>query len=80
MSELISFFIGLTILYIVGRILLIPLRILKKFLINGILGGISLVLFNILGSFVGYIIPINWFTSLIVGVLGIPGIILLLIL
>lgn len=79
MSELISFFIGLSLLVIIGKILLLPIKIIKKFLINGIIGGISLVLFNLLGSLVGFSLPITWFTSLVVGVLGIPGIILLLI-
>jgi len=55
-------------------------RIFLKVLIH-ILGGIvGLWLFNLLLSVIGLDIPINLFTILIVGLLGFPGVLALLVL
>ncbi len=62
----------------------VSVKILWKLLINGLIGAGMLCLFDIV--FVTYLkmdffrIPITWLNSVIAGVLGIPGVILLLIL
>ena len=76
---LLAFLLGLVILYIVGMLLVIPIKILIKLLINGVLGGIILFIFNLIGGIFGLSIAINPLTAIIVGVLGIPGVILILI-
>ncbi len=66
--------------FLVGRILFIPLRWVLKLGYNSLLGFISLWIFNLIGSFVDFHLPINIVTVLIAGILGIPGLILLIIL
>lgn len=57
-----------------------PMRFLFKFLLNGVLGLCWLVLFNFIGSFIGIGIGVNVMSSLVAGVLGFPGVALLLLL
>lgn len=79
-STIISFIIGLVLLYIVGLLLVIPIKILIKLLINGLIGGVLLFVFNLIGGIFGLFILINPLNAIIVGFLGVPGVILLLIL
>lgn len=76
---LLSFLLGLVVLYFVGMLLVIPIRILIKLLINSLIGGVFLFVFNLIGGIFGLFIAINPLNAVIVGVLGIPGVILLLI-
>ena len=80
MNNILAYLIGLVILYIVGMLLVIPIKILIKLLINGLIGGIILFVFNLIGGFFGLAIMINPLNAIIVGILGVPGVILLLIL
>ncbi|WHH57105.1 pro-sigmaK processing inhibitor BofA family protein [Petroclostridium sp. X23] len=79
-NVVIAYVFGLILLYFVGWILLVPLKIVIKLLYNSILGGIALVIINFFGGFIGVHVGINPLTALIVGVLGIPGMALLLLL
>lgn len=67
--------IGLVLLYLVIKLLKWPLKIL----INGVIGIVLLYLANVLGSYFGFTIAINWVTALIAGFLGVPGVIFLVI-
>lgn len=78
-STIIAFAIGLIALYILGKILVVPVRILTKLIINGIVGGITLVIVNLVGGLIGISIAITPVTALIAGFLGVPGVVLLLI-
>lgn len=71
---------GLVLLYMVGWLLLVPLKKLLKFIYNGILGGIILWILNLVGGLINITVAINPITALIVGFLGVPGIILILLL
>lgn len=64
--------------YLVGRLLLAPLRLLAKIAINSLFGLLLLWAFNFAGSYFSFTIPLNWLTVLIAGFLGIPGLILLI--
>lgn len=77
---IIAYAIGLIALYLIGWLLLVPLKIILKFIVNGLIGGFILFLLNYVGKFIGVSIIINPITALIVGFLGIPGIILILLL
>ena len=67
--------IGLALLFLIIKLLKWPLKIL----INGILGIILLYIANIVGSYIGFVLPINAISALIAGFLGIPGIIFLVL-
>lgn len=75
-----AYLIGLLLLYVVGMILVIPIRILMKLLINGLIGGVVLFIFNLIGGIFNLSITLNPLNAIIVGFLGIPGVVLILIL
>lgn len=76
---LLAFGFGLLLIYIVGRVMMFPFKLVMKFVINAVVGGVVLWVVNYLGSYFNFHIPINPVTALIVGFLGIPGIIVLIV-
>lgn len=76
---ILAYAFGLILLYILGYLLLIPIKWILKFIYNGILGGILLLVINIVGGFFGFHIAMNIITALIAGVLGVPGVVLLVV-
>ena len=65
---------------IIGKILLFPIKKILKLLINSILGAVLIFVINLVGATWGFTIGLNIWTALCVGILGIPGVILLVIL
>ena len=58
---------------IIGKIFIVPIKIIVKVLINSILGIALLYVINMIGVNWGLHIGINIVTALTVGILGIPG-------
>ncbi|WP_129721660.1 pro-sigmaK processing inhibitor BofA family protein [Xylanivirga thermophila] len=79
-NVIVAYGLGLLLLYVIGWLLLVPFKVIWKFIFNGILGGIVLWILNMVGKHIGVVIAINPVTAIIVGFLGIPGIILILLL
>lgn len=77
---IIAYIFGLILLYIAGWVLLGPLKFLFKLIFNSILGGVALILINFFGGIIGLHIGVNFVTALVTGMLGIPGISLILVL
>ncbi|NMB40451.1 MAG: pro-sigmaK processing inhibitor BofA [Firmicutes bacterium] len=77
---ILAFLFGIFVLYLLARVLYFPLRIFFRFLLNSIAGGVLLAIFNYFGALWGLQIGLNIVTAIIVGLLGVPGILLLLIL
>ena len=71
-----GYIIGILVLFVILKILALPMKIIVKFLINAVIGVVVLYVLNLLG--VGLVI--NWITALIVGFLGVPGVIIVAIL
>ena len=67
--------VGIVVFAILGKLIALPFRILWKLITNSIVGAIILWVINLFG--VG--IEITFFKALIVGILGIPGVILVLL-
>lgn len=64
-------------IFIIGKFFIVPIKLIAKLLVNSILGVILLYIINIIGTMCGFHIGINLITALIVGLLGIPGALLL---
>ncbi len=79
MGVFLTFGGALILLFLLGKTLLIPLKILLKMAANSLLGGVLLVVLNALGSSVGLMIPLNLVNAVTVGILGVPGVIMLLL-
>lgn len=75
---ILAYAFGLILLYIVGYVLLVPIKIVIKLVYNGIIGGIALLILNFIGGFFQIGIAINPITALVAGFLGVPGILLML--
>ena len=73
------FALGLVLLYFTGWLLLAPLKFIMKLLVNGLLGGLLLLIINLVGGFFSVTIAINPLSAIIAGYFGLPGIILLLL-
>ena len=57
-----------------------PIKWVFKLLLHALFGYICLFLFNCVGAWFGLSIEITWLSAIVTGVLGIPGVILLLVL
>jgi inhibitor of the pro-sigma K processing machinery len=79
-SVILAYVVGIILLFILGRLLLIPVKVVLKLVYNALLGAIALIIVNYIGSLIGYHIAFNIITAFVVGTLGIPGFILLVIL
>ncbi len=72
--------IGVGILFIVLKLLALPMKLIIKLVINGLVGALIIFLVNLIGANFGFTIDLNWITALIVGILGVPGVIIVAIL
>lgn len=77
---LFAYLFALLFIFIVARLLFLPIKWLLKLIYNALIGGIILWVLNVIGGNFGITVAINPFTALLVGFLGIPGVVLLLIL
>jgi len=78
-NNIIAYMACIFFLFIFGRLFIIPIKIIVKLLINSILGGFLIFLINLIGAYFNFHIGINLITSIFVGVLGIPGVIIIVI-
>ena len=62
------------------KVFTMPIRLILRLLWNGIIGLVLLLLFNAAGSLIGVTVGINAVSCLVTGILGIPGLLLLLLL
>lgn len=67
-------------IFIVGKIFLFPIKKILKLVFNTLIGGVIIYIINLVGASFGFHIGLNVVTSLVVGILGIPGAILLIVL
>ena len=75
--------LGLTLLFLVVvclRLFAAPLKLALKVAFNSALGFGALWLLNLTGGVTGIALGLNIFNSLTVGILGVPGLFLLLLL
>ena len=71
--------VGLFLLVAVVRLFRKPLKLALRVLINSALGFCALWLLNLTTAVTGLTLGVNWFNALTVGVLGLPGLGLLLL-
>lgn len=73
---IIAYVAGVLFLYALGKLLLIPLRTIFNLIVNAVIGGGVLLLINFVGSFWDFQVGVNPITALLVGLLGVPGVLL----
>ena len=72
--------IAIVVLLLAKFVLNLNIKRIIELIINILLGIVVLWLINRFGGSLGISIPINLITALVVGVLGLPGVIILLLL
>ena len=78
-TNLLTYLACICFLIIFGKIFIIPLSKIIKLIINSILGGVVIFFINLIGGIWGLHIGLNIFTSILVGLLGLPGAVCLII-
>ncbi|MBQ4550417.1 MAG: pro-sigmaK processing inhibitor BofA family protein [Oscillospiraceae bacterium] len=79
MENILALIIPVLLAVLVFKLLFSQVKLIWKIAVNSISGFICLWLLNLASGITGIVFEINFITTLIVGFLGIPGIILLLI-
>lgn len=78
-ETIITYLACICFIFIFGKIFIVPLKKILKLIINSILGGVVIYLINIIGGNWGFHIGLNIFTSILIGLLGLPGAVCLII-
>ncbi len=71
-NSLIIYLACIIIIFLVGKVFIVPLKIVVKLVLNSVLGAILIYGINFLGEGIGFHIGLNIFTAIFVGILGIP--------
>lgn len=79
-TSIFAYAAGLVLVLALCRIFIKPIKWLVKLAINGILGGLILAAVNLVGGFAGFTVIISPLSALIAGVLGVPGVLLVILL
>ncbi len=79
-SQVLAIAGGIFLLWLVIKIFTKPMKLIFKLLLNTGVGFAALWLVNFFGDAFGISLGLNWVNALTVGVLGFPGLVLLLLL
>ena len=77
--NIITYLACICLIFIIGRIFIFPIKKILKLVLNSILGGLCIFIINLVGANFGFHIGLNFFTSILVGLLGLPGVVCLII-
>ena len=77
-QNIIIFLACICFIFLLGRVFIVPIKTLVKLIVNSIIGGIIIYIINIIGGIYGFHIGINIVTTICIGLLGIPGAVLLI--
>ena len=78
MESILAIVVPVVLAILALKLLLTPMKIIWKLALNSLSGFICLWLLNLVSGITGIVFEINFITTLLVGFLGVPGIILLL--
>lgn len=78
-NNIIAYIACIFFLFIFGKVFIVPIKTILKLVLNSVLGGVVIFLINFIGAYFNFHIGLNLITSIFVGLLGIPGVIVLVI-
>ena len=79
MENILALLIPVVVGFLVLKFVMSQIGCLWKLIVNSLSGFLCLWLLNLAAGITGIVFEINFFTALLVGFLGIPGIVLLVI-
>ena len=71
--NIITYLACICFIFIFGRIFIVPIKKILKLVLNSILGGVVIFIINVIGANFGFHIGLNFLTSILIGLLGLPG-------
>lgn len=78
-NNIITYLACICFIFIFGRIFIVPIKKILKLVLNSVLGGLIIFIINLIGANFGFHIGLNIITSVVVGLLGLPGAVCLII-
>ena len=78
-QKILAVLVGAFLLLALIRVFQAPLRLALKLLANTLLGFLALWAVNLTAGLTGIALGLNLFNALVIGVLGLPGFVLLLL-
>ena len=77
--NIITYLACICFLFIFGRLFIVPIKKILKLVLNSVIGGFTIFLINLIGASFDFHIGLNFFTSIIIGLLGLPGAVVLIV-
>ena len=77
--NIITYLACICFLFLFGKVFIVPIKKVMKFIFNSVLGGVVIWIINLVSLGINLHIGLNFFTSILIGVLGLPGAICLII-
>ena len=78
-TNIITFLACICFIFLFGKILIVPIQKIVKLIINSILGAFVIYVINLIGANFGFHIGLNIITSMVIGLLGLPGAVVLIL-
>ena len=79
LSVILPFIGTIFLIFIVLKILSAPFKLIIKLVINGLIGGAIIYIINWIGAGFNFALPLEWWSAILVGLLGIPGAVILVL-
>lgn len=80
MGSIFTYLLGLFLVYICCWLFLKPIKWILRLLVSCLIGCLFMMAINYMGGFVNVHLAINPLSAMVTGVLGVPGVVLLLFL
>ncbi len=78
-TNVITFLACICFLFLFGKIFIVPIKKIAKLIINSLVGAVVIWIINLIGAGINFHIGLNFFTSILIGLLGLPGAMCLII-
>lgn len=79
-GTVVGYLLGVLIVFVAAKIFFVPLKKVLRIVLNSVLGALVLVIINLFSPVLNIYIGVNPVSALVLGLLGVPGLCLLMIL
>lgn len=79
-GTVVGYLLGILIVFVAAKIFFVPLKKALRVVLNSVIGVVVLVIINLFSPFLHIYIGVNPVSALLLGLLGVPGLCLLMIL
>lgn len=79
LSVILPFLGVILVIFTILKIISAPIKLIIKVVLNGLIGGAIIFVINWIGAGFNFALPLEWWSAILVGILGIPGAIILVL-